>query len=234
MLYFNTRPKVLAIGAHPDDIELGSGGFIHRLVTELAAEVTFLVFTPGVRSWQTPSPYDRTDRRKEAREAAQALQAKDIFILDFPDCELHTKVHELIRTIEGFLYENGKSRYDLVLTHSKADTHSDHREVHEATISAARYYQGTIFLYQAPSTIPNEFRPTFFVSLDQETIERKIQVLMAHKSQQKKGREYMRDEQVRGMAATWALFHRTPEERMEAFEVYKSFWQRSNDTGPKP
>lgn len=224
MLAWNS-PRVLAIGAHPDDIEIGAGGFISRLITEATARVTFLVLTPGLRVWRTDAPYRTVDRRREAEEAGKILGVETVCVLDLHDCELHNRGHEIIREIERLLYDNDRRpKFDLVVSHSGADTHTDHVQVNLSTMAAIRYFQGTLLLYQAPSTIPNAFKPNYFVSLTEECLDMKISAIAAHRSQSEKGREFMEPDRIRDMVESWSLFHRLPRQGLEAFELYKSFW----------
>ena len=225
-MLFIDNPRVLAIGAHPDDIELGAAGLVYRLLNERSASVHFLVLTSGLQGWQRESPFAETDRKREAQSGAVALglQPEKVKVCDFEDCKLHENVHEIIREIENRLYDsNGQRLYDIILTHAYGDTHSDHKQTCEATISAARYFHGTILFYQAPSTIPNEFHPTFFVNLDTDALEKKDLAIMAHVSQREK--ECTKNGRTVGMAKSWAIFHRRAEDSLEAFEVYKTYWE---------
>ena len=113
-------------------------------------------------------------------------------------------------------------KFDIILTHAGADTHADHRETHEASISALRNYKGTVLLYQSPSTKPNSFHPTLFVNLTEEAIRQKDRALQAHASQQNK--DFMKIARTVGLATSWALFHHMTEMYCEAFEIYKWFW----------
>ena len=226
MLLIESYPRVLAIGAHPDDIEIGTGGFIHRLTSKYRAHVHFLVLTEGVQGPVREHAYRGSTRRTEAFKAAKLLKVarEDVSVLRFPDCQLHEHEHEIIREIEAKLYgENGRSNFDIILSHAGEDTHADHRATYEATLSAARSFQGAVLHYQAPSTKPNGFRPTFFVRLDKRAIERKNRAIQAHISQRDKA--FMQESRTFGMANNWALFHRQPAGTyLEAFEVYKSFF----------
>src|SRR5262249_48362331 len=59
-------PHVLAIGAHPDDIEIGTGGLIHRLIQEHNAAVQFLILTEGIQHPKEGVYYEPSVRRKES------------------------------------------------------------------------------------------------------------------------------------------------------------------------
>ena len=224
MLSETEELDVLAIGAHPDDIELGAAGVVYRLIRERAARIRFLILSAGLQHWSTGQTFERGTRVGEAIEAARTLgvSASDVEILEFPDCQLHLHLHDLIEQIEQRLYVNGRAANNVVLTHTAHDTHSDHRQAYEATIAAARAYSGTILLYQAVSTIPNMFDPTYFVSLTEEAIDAKQRALECHESQRAK--DFMKRVRTEGMARGWALFLRRPGAFLEAFEVHKAFW----------
>jgi LmbE family N-acetylglucosaminyl deacetylase len=218
-------PHVLAIGAHPDDIEIGAGGLIYRLIQEHNAAVQFLILTEGIQHPKEGVYYEPSARRKESMTAAQHLgvPAKAIEVLDFPDCGLHEVGHKLIRAIESRVHDPKRAKpFDIILTHCGEETHADHRETHEATISALRNFFGTVLLYKSPSTKPNTFHPTLFVNLSEEAIRQKDRALQAHASQQNK--EFMKIARTVGLATSWALFHHLSGKYCEAFEVYKAFW----------
>ncbi|OHB72479.1 MAG: hypothetical protein A2V70_14415 [Planctomycetes bacterium RBG_13_63_9] len=233
MLCLHNRIRVLAVGAHPDDIEIGAGGFIFRVVREQSAEVRFLILTAGLQHLGPRRTYRRTTRVSEAEAAARHLGigAKNVEVLGYRDCRLHQCKHELIRELERRLFDaKGRPRFDVILTHARGDTHEDHVQIHEATISAARNFDGTVLFYEAPSTMPDQFRPTFFVNLDDEAVAHKQRALAAHKSQQDKS--YMSQTRTEGIARSWAWFYRIPESLLEAFEVGRFFWN-SVPTGTK-
>lgn len=219
-------PHVLAIGAHPDDVEIGCGGLLYRLIQEHNAVVSLLTLTEGIQHPKHGKFYEPSVRRHESLVAAQHLgvPAANVEVLQFPDCGLHEVGHELIRAIEQRTCCNSDRHrpYDIILTHSGEDTHADHREAHEATISALRNYMGTVLLYQSPSTKPNTFHPTLFVNLPEEAIRQKDRALQAHISQQNK--EFMKIARTVGLATSWALFHHLSGKYCEAFEIYKWFW----------
>ena len=226
MLLKERARRVLAIGAHPDDIEIGAGGFIHRLVKQHKAEVFFLVLTEGMQGPVREFAYKGTIRRAEAFKAAKILGVpkQNVTVLKFPDCSLHEHEHALIREIESRLnVKHDEVPFDTIISHAGEDTHADHRAVFEATLSAARGFHGDMLHYQAPSTKPNGFRPTFFARIDEKSIRLKNQAIQTHISQRDKA--FMQETRTFGMAANWALFHRQPVGTyLEAFEVYKSFF----------
>ena len=231
-MFFNTTsPRILVIAAHPDDVEIGAGGFLMRCIRELKAKIDLLIMTNGQQYEDRPQT-----RKTECYNGASLIGiARDgIHILDYRAHELQNHLHPLIHSIEDRIGgAQGPFRYDVILTHAQYDTHNDHCEVYKATISAARYFVGTLLLYQAPSTIPNEFRPTLFIELDENLVLDKYQAIQAHVSQRKK--EFAPIETIRALAKGQAAFLRHPHKYFEAFEVYKTFWglgDSQTDTRP--
>jgi LmbE family N-acetylglucosaminyl deacetylase len=223
--------KVLAVGAHPDDIELGAGGFIYRLMQEIHAQVYFLILTHGLKSWQGPDDFDKDQRRRESMEAADVLgvEKDNVTILGYEDCGLHRDLHQLIQVVEK---ATAAQKFDIVLAHAKGDRHNDHATAHEATIAGTRTFDGTILLYQAPSTVPNDFRPAFFVDLKPDQLDAKQTALKKHVSQREKW--FMSEHRIPMLAQGWASFFNASATLLEAFEVYKSFWDQTADGQRRP
>ena len=117
MLFCKNGVRVLAIGAHPDDIEIGAGGFLFRLIEERGAVVRFLTMTPGIQHATSGQLYAPVSRREEAIRAAKQLKipAEFVTVLDHEDCNLHNCGHKLIHAIESTLYDKqGKANFDLI------------------------------------------------------------------------------------------------------------------------
>lgn len=160
--------NVLAIGAHPDDIELGCGGALLRHVA-VGDRVTMLVMTSGERG-----PQLETSRVRE-QEAAAAVIGAELIWGGFPDCGI-TQDHETIALIDRAIDE---VEADLVYTHSPDDTHQDHVVTSSCSLSAARRVS-RILCYQAPTT--TRFEPTVFVNVE-DSLEAKLEALRCHQSQ---------------------------------------------------
>jgi LmbE family N-acetylglucosaminyl deacetylase len=221
----------LAIGAHPDDIELGAGGFLSRLVRDEQSEIHIAILTYGLHHWQRERMFEEDDRAREALRAAALLLQKSPSVVDpylhfggFPDTQLSAAGHGPIKFLEDVIRDSDPT---LILTHAAGDVHDDHRKTHDASLSAAREFGGTLLFYQAPSTKPNEFRPNFFVVLDRHALEAKQEALGAHASQRDK--QFLSHKRVTGMAYAWALFHRLKYESLEAFELYQHYWRTAED-----
>ncbi len=100
----SSKKIILAIGAHPDDIDIGSSGSIAKWIKE-GAETYYLVLTDGSKGSEDPDiPNAELTklRRKEQQDAADLLGVKKVFFLDFVDGELensHQLRKELVRII---------------------------------------------------------------------------------------------------------------------------------------
>jgi LmbE family N-acetylglucosaminyl deacetylase len=118
--------RVLAFGAHPDDLEVGAGGLLARLSDEGADVSLAIVAIPG----------DVERRRDEARAAAALIDAELFVVYEDRPCRVEDiPMHELVRRFDTIV---GDVRPDLVITHSAHDLHWDHGLVNRATVSALR------------------------------------------------------------------------------------------------
>lgn len=177
---------ILALGAHPDDLELGCGATLAKLA-ESGVQVRAVVFSQG-----RIGASDSHDRASETRSALASLGVRDVHVHDFPDTRLHERLNDLIDAIEVHMRE---MRPDRVYTMFKDDRHQDHRAVYHASAVACRRAP-QILAYETPSSYPN-FVPTVFERVD-EHIERKVDALKLHKSQAE--RQYMNEDMVRSAA----------------------------------
>ena len=144
------RRRVLAIGAHPDDVEVGVGGLL-AAHTAHGDEVAILTLTHGDRG--------ADELEAETREAARLLGAT-LFLEDLPDAQVAAG-EPTLGAIARVLAE---VEPHAVYTHSLNDFHSDHRAVNRATMIAARRVR-TVACYQSPSATV-EFHPNRFVGID--------------------------------------------------------------------
>ncbi|BCY12015.1 hypothetical protein L3i22_071030 [Actinoplanes sp. L3-i22] len=160
--------SVLAIGAHPDDIELGVGGTLaaHRAAGDA---VTMLVVTGGQNG-----PGEVTGRRAEAEAAARNLDCRLLWGR-LRDCAVVADA-DTIMVIENAIRE---TEADVVYVHAPDDSHQDHRAVAAATLSAARHSRRVLH-YRSPSTI--KFEPSLYVDISAH-LDRKLAALACHRSQ---------------------------------------------------
>jgi LmbE family N-acetylglucosaminyl deacetylase len=163
------RTSVLAIGAHPDDIELGCGGALAKHVAS-GDDVTMLVVTAG-----SAGPGDVAQRIAEQEAAAAVLGARLVWG-NLPDGRVSNHELELVHLIERVIAEN---KVSVVYTHGDRDSHQDHRAVAVATWGAARHCR-RILAYDSPSS--HDFSPSVFVDIT-STLDKKVSALRCHATQ---------------------------------------------------
>jgi LmbE family N-acetylglucosaminyl deacetylase len=179
--------SVLAIGAHPDDIELGCGGTLSKLVGA-GARVRAVVFSKGRRGTLSDD-----DREVESLSAFAKLGITDVEILDFEDTRLSFFLNEMIVVLDRHVAD---LKPDRVYTMFQHDRHQDHRAVYDASAVSCRQVP-QILGYETPSSYPN-FMPTVFERID-EQLEAKIAALNCHQTQGT--RLYMQEEKIRSAAS---------------------------------
>lgn len=160
--------NILAIGAHPDDIEFGCGGTLIKYARK-GHDAHLLVITDGGRGG------DAAERRREQEAAAKILGAHQLFWGGYQDTEV-TLDRDLIQRMEGVFRRIGPQ---LILAPFGDDTHQDHRYISAAVVTASRYTRNVLF-YEGPTTA--NFTPSVYVDIG-AVFERKLDALRAHASQ---------------------------------------------------
>jgi LmbE family N-acetylglucosaminyl deacetylase/CheY-like chemotaxis protein len=181
---------VLAIGAHPDDVEIGCGGILAR--HRARGDDVYVLTLSGGEHGGKPG-----ERMAEAQEAAAVLGAT-LFLQSLPDTAISEGM-ETIALIEARIREVTPT---IIYTHSLQDGHQDHRSVNRATVVAARGV-ANLYCYQAPSS-SIDFRPTKFLEIG-AFIDTKVQAIAAYQSQVVK-RPYLRESLLRATAEYWGRF----------------------------
>jgi bacillithiol biosynthesis deacetylase BshB1 len=186
---------VLAIGAHPDDVELGCGGTL-ALLARQGRKVGILHLTRGEQGTRGTAE----ERRAEAEAAARALGAVEVDFLDCGDGGLRTGPAEEEALIARFR----SWRPELVLGPTPRDRHPDHGRAHEL-VDAACFYAGlrnrtpeagpahrpaAVFSYMQHDL----FTPSFIVDVS-AVWETKIESLRAYRSQLHVGEKKKEDNQ---------------------------------------
>jgi len=162
--------RVLAFGAHPDDIEIGMGGTVARHASAGDRVVMAVVTVPN----------NRETRWVEAERAAKVLGA-DVMILDIPLADLnHSRA--MVKKFDRILEEVAP---DVIYTHWNMDSHQDHNAVAMATITASRENRCALLMYE--QTIPGGIVPWAFRSQSYVDISpymgMKMESIAMHKSQ---------------------------------------------------
>ncbi len=160
--------NILAIGAHPDDIEFGCGGTLIKYARK-GHHLFLLVMTEGSQGG------DPGLRRAEQEKAAAILGARKVLWGDYRDTEIPSgrpliqRIEEVVRLVAP----------DFIFVHHHDDTHQDHRTLSEATLSATRYTRN-VLCYEGPTA--QNFFPSVFVDVE-PVLEDKMAALQAHTSQ---------------------------------------------------
>jgi LmbE family N-acetylglucosaminyl deacetylase len=198
--------NILAIGAHPDDIELGCGGTLLQAVKQ-GHNVYMYGLTRGSASG------DPDKRGSELQNSAKIIGAKNLFIDNFEDTKLQVN-SDLINHIEFVM---NKVNADIVYTHSMIDTHHDHRAIAEATREAGRFVPN-ILAYEMPMT--KDFKPQVFYDIS-AVIDDKTKLINVFYSQ--KDKSFVKSSAVKGLAQYRALQSRLGASVtcVESFEVVK-------------
>ena len=159
---------ILAIGAHPDDVEYGCGGTLVKYVK--AGHRVFLYIATHGSFGGTGSI-----RSEEMEASAKHMGASDLFWGGYTDTQIPMS-QDLISEIEVVI---GKVKPKFILTHWRDDTHQDHRNLTACTLAATRYIPNFLF-YESPSS--QNFNPNVYMDIS-EVLDDKIELLKIHASQ---------------------------------------------------
>jgi LmbE family N-acetylglucosaminyl deacetylase len=201
--------RVLAIGAHPDDAEIGCGGTILKLIRDGAISAICWVVLTG-----------EEPRAGEARASAHAMldSAPETLILQrgFRDGFLPYEGAD----VKAF-FEEVKRDFspDLILTHQRHDGHQDHRTACELTWNTFRDH--FILEYEVPKYDGDMGQPNVFVTLDEDTSRRKIDHLMTHFGTQVPKR-WFKEDLFSGLMRLRGMECNSPTSYAEAFYCRKA------------
>jgi N-acetylglucosamine malate deacetylase 1 len=163
---------VLAVGAHPDDIELGVGGTI-AVLTNAGVKVVMAIVS-------VPAAYDV--RVAEANDSS-AILGCELRILQQGGCKRieDLKNYQLVELLDALVKE---FRPAAVLTHGPTDFHRDHVTLYHAMVSTQRIAQFDLYSYVPTMTrpVPVPFEPNAYVDIS-STMDTKLRAIAAHKSQ---------------------------------------------------
>jgi LmbE family N-acetylglucosaminyl deacetylase/tetratricopeptide (TPR) repeat protein len=204
----NKEKSVLAVGAHPDDLELGCGATLAKF-KEMGYKVYGMVVTGGEQG--NPYTNEKMNRCNEARNGARILGLDQVWVYSFKDTELGSQMVAIKNVIEEKIRSTNA---EIIITQSPHDLHQDHRTVFEATKIAARGDK-TLLCYEDVSTEAH-FVANFFIDIT-EYLEDKIVAIQSHRTQRHK--RYMDPENIRGRAAHRGL--QSGVKYAEAFLLYK-------------
>jgi LmbE family N-acetylglucosaminyl deacetylase len=203
------RPvRVLCVGAHSDDIEIGCGGSILELIRSRPdVEIRWVVFSAtGSRGEEAA----RSARRFLGRRAAKAVE-----LHGFRDGFFPAQFEPIKETFE----EVARSfRPDLVFTHGREDRHQDHRIVSDLTWNTFR--RQLVLEYEVPKWDGDIGIPNCFVPLSAAVMRRKVRLLMEGFGSQR-NKDWFDEETFRGLARLRGVECRAPSGYAEAFSGRK-------------
>jgi len=173
--------RLLAIGAHSDDIEIGCGGTILRLIEQGAlAEVYWVVLTGESKR--------ATEAGNSAKAFLSGVDEKHVILKNFRDGYFP---YDGAQIKEFFEELKGEFSPDLIFTHQRSDLHQDHRVASELTWNTFRDH--LILEYEIPKYDGDMGVPNFFVPLDEAVCHKKIGHLMTHFESQVPKRWFKQD-----------------------------------------
>lgn len=204
--------RVLCLGAHSDDIEIGCGGTLLKLAGECrragqGLSVRWVVFSA------------------DARREAEARSSADLFLADAASKEII--VH---RFRDGFFpfvgaqvkeaFEAIKTDFvpDIVFTHTRDDMHQDHALLSKLTWNTFRDH--LVLEYEIPKYEGDLGRPNAFVHLDEATCRKKIEILQSSFESQR-GKQWFTDETFWATLRLRGLESNAPGKYAEAFHCRK-------------
>ncbi len=200
--------RLLCLGAHADDIEIGCGGTVLRLAAEVPdLLVRWIVFSGGGA------------REAEARNSAAAflenVAERQIEVLRFRDGYFPFQGADIKDRFEALKRDFDPS---LVLTHWQGDAHQDHRLVADLTHNTFRDH--LVLEYEIPKYDGDLGNPAFFVPLTRAQLRQKADAIGRHFPSQR-GRSWFSDETFFAMARLRGIGCNAPEGLAEAFYTRK-------------
>jgi N-acetylglucosamine malate deacetylase 1 len=163
---------VVAIGAHPDDLEIGIGGTLAKLQRDGVRVVMIVASVPK----------DFEVRMEEAKRGAEILGCELRVLLDDGPRRIEdVKTCDLVAMLDGVIRDYNPA---AVLTHSNADFHNDHLLIYNACLPTQRLGYFDFFSYHPTNCrpVPVQFHPRAYVDVS-ETIDAKMHAITAHASQ---------------------------------------------------
>jgi LmbE family N-acetylglucosaminyl deacetylase len=166
--------KILCLGAHPDDIEIGCGGTILKFADQYKKqlEVAWVVFTANAER--------ENEARKSAHSFLQKVTANSILIHHFRDGFLPFDGAVIKESFESLKKDFSP---DMIFTHYREDRHQDHRLISDLTWNTFRNH--LILEYEIPKYDGDVGSPNLFVTLDRKYCNRKNTLIIEHFQTQK-------------------------------------------------
>lgn len=203
------RLRILCLGAHSDDIEIGAGGTILQLIgSGVRVDVTWCVLSGG--------PRRATEAERSASAFLEGAAAARVRLGAFSDSHFPSEARELK---EWLLEVRAAAAPDLVFTHAASDAHQDHREVSRLTWNVFR--DALILEYEIPKWDGDLGQPNAYAAISEDVLERKIELLTTCFETQAE-KDWFDPDTFRGLARLRGAECRAPERFAEAFTMRKA------------
>jgi LmbE family N-acetylglucosaminyl deacetylase len=204
----NSGYRILCLGAHSDDIEIGCGGTILRLIRDYpAVQITWIVFGA--------TPARRAEALASAERFLGQVNEKNIIVKDYRDGffpyigrEIKDYFEQLKREIEP----------DIIFTHFRNDLHQDHRLINELTWNTFRNH--LILEYEVPKYDGDLGIPNCFVHLNRAICEQKVGHILCEFASQK-DKHWFTEETFFSLLRLRGIESRAPDRYAEAFYCRK-------------
>lgn len=203
--------RVLLLSPHPDDIELGAGGTVVKLL-ENGADICWAVFSLCEDTAQKEMPKDTF--KKEFLGVLSALKITKNHIYNFDNKNFPARRQEIMDNLVEI-----KSAFnpELVICPSTADVHQDHKVISEETVRIFKRDSSIVGYEQPWNNLA--FKPSMFSKLTESQINKKWELLSIYKSQFIKKRNYFSKDFILGLARTRGV--QCNSEFAESFEVIR-------------
>ena len=203
-----SKLNLLLLGAHCDDIEIGCGGTVLRLIADDRIEhIKWIVFA------------STEERKTEAIACAEHflrnVSSKEIVVLNFRDTVLADNREEIKKLLGAIKISFSP---DLIFTHHRNDLHQDHKLLSEVTWNVCRNH--LILEYEIPKYDGDLGHPNFFVTLDKAFVQQKIDALLEFYGSQKE-KHWFDEETFLSLLRVRGLEVASPTRYAEAFHVKK-------------
>jgi LmbE family N-acetylglucosaminyl deacetylase len=200
--------RVLCLGAHSDDVEIGCGGTILTWIGQgIDVQVHWCVLSAlGER---------RAEAQASAIDFLKGSESPQIILGEFQDGYFPAQGRELKNWFESIK----AVAPDVVLTHRHDDAHQDHREVSNLTWNTFRDH--LILEYEIPKWDGDFGQPNFYQPMTAETLARKTDLLLKHFGTQR-SKDWFDADTFRGLARLRGMECRAPDRAAEAFFLRKA------------
>ncbi|MBX2864918.1 MAG: PIG-L family deacetylase [Leptolyngbyaceae cyanobacterium MAG.088] len=205
----NPFRRILCLGAHSDDIEIGCGGTILKLIEQFPdIDVYWVVFSA--------TGHRQEEALASANSFLKNVNKKTIVLKEFRErffpyigIEIKEFFDQLSKDVSP----------DLILTHYRKDLHQDHRLISELTLNAFRNHM--ILEYEIPKYDGDLGNPNFFVHLEPSIYQQKIAYLMQH-FQTQSNKQWFDEETFSSILRLRGIESNAPDKYAEAFYCRKS------------